>query len=152
MYEQRRLLNGGKHHAAGDEISDFGYGSDVPEAFTVDHVYRGSRRYVHTLFFEQRVQRTSDSVKEAAYQSRSKLNGEGFACAGHILIDAQSVSVLVDLDGGVVSIHLYYFAHQLMGPDLHDFAHSEVAHAVCLYDGAVDKFDGPKMGILCVIF
>ena len=92
------------------------------------------------------------AVEEASYKSGAELNRERLSGASDVLVDFQSVRVLVDLYRRVVAVHLYYLAHQLFRPDVDDLAHSEVAHSGGLDDRAVYKFDCAPMEGAAVIF
>ena len=139
MLQQGRLLDRGQHDAGRHHIADFDDRRDVPLFVSVEHRYRSAGHNVHALFFEQCVKRTSDAVEETAYQPGAYFNRKRLSGACDDFSGLKTVRIFVHLYGGVVLFHLDDFAHKLLGPDMHDFAHREFAHIGGFDNRAVDE-------------
>jgi hypothetical protein len=141
VLQQWRLLDRGQHDAGCHLIADLNDRRNIPLFVSVKHWHRGAWHDVHALFFEQRIKRAPNAVEEAAYQPRAYFNRKRLSGADNDLSCLKTVRVFVYLYGGVVLFHLDDFAHQLLGSDVHNFAHGEFAHIRSFDDRAVDEGD-----------
>ena len=75
--------------------------------------------------FLQSLQRPTDAVEDVAQQSGTQPQGHGRSGGGHHLTRLQPGGVLIDLNGGHVSVHADYFTDELLTTHIDHVLHGQ---------------------------
>mmetsp|Transcript_22768 Transcript_22768/g.37711 ORF Transcript_22768/g.37711 Transcript_22768/m.37711 type:complete len:452 (-) Transcript_22768:29-1384(-) len=115
----------------------------------------GKARNIHTLWhvnisgrLENVLKRTLDTIENGSHNTRTKFDGKRLLLTEHGVTNGKTGGILVNLDGGSVSLELNNLSDKLGVTDTNELVHSSSGHTIGNYQRSRDLVDKTVIGFL----